>query len=105
MSAIATGPDPDKLLTRPEVHAELEKLGIRYAKATLASAACKGRVPGPRYVLFGRRALYRWHDVLSWLKQRMGKPQTLASARRAATPPAPKPRLHRSRVALEGGDR
>lgn len=54
----------EKLLNRPEAAKFLTDYGYRISKRTLASYASRGN--GPKYVLFGRRALYAPSDLLSW---------------------------------------
>lgn len=53
-----------RLLTRSEAASRLSELGLRTAPATLAKKACHGG--GPLMVKYGRRALYREQDLISW---------------------------------------
>lgn len=56
--------DSERPLDRREAAAFLTQNGYRTAPATLAKKACLGG--GPPYFLFGRRTLYRPHDLLAW---------------------------------------
>ncbi len=60
---IAAAPDPEALLTAPEVARRLN-LSVSF----LAKARLRG--DGPRYRKLSRAVRYRWADVLEWLKAR-----------------------------------
>jgi hypothetical protein len=55
-------------LTREEAAAALTHLGYPITERALASFGPKGN--GPPYRLFGRRAIYRWFDLIHWAEQR-----------------------------------
>src|SRR5262245_22300531 len=57
-----------QLLTRKEASRCLTERGYKVAPSTLAKKASIGG--GPPYVSFGRRALYREADLLSWAEER-----------------------------------
>ena len=61
---------PDAMLTRDKSAAALSSLGYPVSKATLATLASRGG--GPLYRHFGKRALYRWSDLLDWAEARCG---------------------------------
>jgi hypothetical protein len=64
--------DPDKLLTRDQVAAELTKCGFPVRPKTLATKATRGG--GPVFRRFGAKPLYRWADALAWAEERLGPP-------------------------------
>jgi hypothetical protein len=69
--------DPDTLLTRDRTAAALKEAGFPTETKTLATVASRGG--GPRYSLYGRRALYRWGDALTWARGRLGPPRHTTS--------------------------
>lgn len=80
--------DPNALLTRERAASALTALGYTISPKTLAGMATRGG--GPPYVRFGRRALYRWADVLDWARAKTSPPSrstSEADARRSANHP------------------
>jgi hypothetical protein len=65
-------PDPDALMTRDQIAAELTKAGFPVRAKTLATKATRGG--GPMFRRFGSRPLYRWSDALAWAQGRLGPP-------------------------------
>jgi hypothetical protein len=56
----------------------LAEKGIKVSPVTLSTKRSRGG--GPQYRYFGRRVLYRWGDVLAWVRSRLSEPVTSASA-------------------------
>jgi hypothetical protein len=69
---VPSDPD-DRLLTRSELAEALTKRGYPTPSATLATMASRGG--GPKYVLYGRLAMYRWSDALAWVQTRLSEPK------------------------------
>ena len=67
----------DALLTRDATALALTASGYPMAGPTLATKATRGG--GPPFRRFGRRPLYRWGDVLTWAKARLGEPMHCTS--------------------------
>jgi hypothetical protein len=64
--------DPNQLLDRGELAANLTRKGYKISKQTLAKRACLD-MDGPEYhVAFGR-ALYRWGPALAWAEKQLGQ--------------------------------
>ncbi len=61
---------PDAMFTRDKGAVALSNLGYPVTKATLATLATRGG--GPVYRRFGKRALYRWSDLVGWAEARCG---------------------------------
>lgn len=59
----------DTLLKRQATARALSASGFPITAATLKAKACCGE--GPPYARWGRDALYRWGDALSWAQGRM----------------------------------
>ena len=72
----------DALLTREQVADALGRCGVPCSSKTLATRACRGG--GPPYRRFGKRAIYRWGDVVEWARAEMTTPARSASEHRAA---------------------
>jgi hypothetical protein len=56
--------NPDVLLGRKEAARALTAAGYVTSPLTLATKATRG--DGPAYRVFGRRAIYRWRDLIAW---------------------------------------
>jgi hypothetical protein len=69
--------DPDSLLSRIELAAEFEKLGIPCAAATLATKAVRGG--GPPFMKFGPYVRYRWGTSYAWAMGRLTEPHASTS--------------------------
>ncbi|MBB4362196.1 hypothetical protein GGD65_003221 [Bradyrhizobium sp. CIR18] len=54
----------DTLLSRDASARALTAAGYVTSPATLATKATRGN--GPAYRIFGKRAIYRWGDLLKW---------------------------------------
>ena len=61
---LSTIDDPDRLLGREASAQALTAAGYPTSPATLATKATRGG--GPPYRIFGKRAIYRWRDLLAW---------------------------------------
>lgn len=68
---------PDTRLTRNEAPAALKRAGYQVTASTLATFAHRGT--GPRYAVFGNRAVYTWADLLDWAQSRVTHPTTRAA--------------------------
>lgn len=68
---------PGSLLTRDKAAAALSKIGYPTTKLTLGTLASRGG--GPVYRRYGRRALYRWSDLVSWAESRCMAPRRSTS--------------------------
>lgn len=64
-------------LNRPEQSAFLSERGLRVSPKYLQKLATVGG--GPRYVLFGGRALSKPEWLLEWAESRMSEPRTSTS--------------------------
>jgi hypothetical protein len=73
----ADWPTRDTFLSRIELSAELEKLGLPCAAATLATMAVRGG--GPVYTKFGPYARYRWGTAYDWAMARLTQPRVSTS--------------------------
>jgi hypothetical protein len=60
---------PDTLLTRNRTAEELTAAGYPIAGTTLRTMVTRGG--GPFYRTFGRTAVYRWGDALTWAEARL----------------------------------
>jgi hypothetical protein len=56
--------NPDVLLGREAAAKALTAAGFVTSPATLATKATLGN--GPAYRIFGKRAIYRWGDLITW---------------------------------------
>lgn len=56
--------DPQVLLGRKAAATALTAAGYVTSPFTLATKATRGN--GPAYRIFGKRAIYRWGDLLAW---------------------------------------
>ena len=56
--------NPDALLGREAAANALTAAGYITSSATLATKATRGN--GPAYRIFGKRAIYRWGDLIAW---------------------------------------
>lgn len=54
----------DALLSRESAARALTAAGYVTSPATLATKATRGN--GPAYRIFGKRAIYRWGDLIDW---------------------------------------
>ncbi|MEW8459905.1 MAG: hypothetical protein AB2653_06345 [Candidatus Thiodiazotropha endolucinida] len=63
-------------LTRSKAAEYLNSQGIPYSPKTLQKLASLGG--GPRYVLFGNKALYTKKDIDVWIVQKLVEPGTAA---------------------------
>jgi hypothetical protein len=63
--------DPDRLLTRDQGAEALTEAGYPTSASTLSAVIRRG---GPPYKLYGRVALYRWQDLLTWAKSKLREP-------------------------------
>lgn len=64
MQSLAIPDNPDALLGREASSRALTAAGYVTSPATLATKATRGN--GPAYRIFGKRAIYRWGDLLDW---------------------------------------
>ena len=64
--------NPDAQLTRREATDALNANGYRVSPNTLSQYAHLGC--GPPFLLFGRRALYRYDGLMAWAAARMRAP-------------------------------
>jgi hypothetical protein len=63
----------ESILTRDKAAEALSKFGYPTTKLTLSTLASRGH--GPVYRRYGRRALYRWGDLVSWAESRCSPPR------------------------------
>lgn len=70
--------DIDTLLTRKATAEALKDYGYPVAPTSLATLASRGC--GPVFRRFGSKPLYRWGDVLAWVRDRTGPPLRSTSA-------------------------
>ena len=64
-ASLSPTPDnPDALLGREAAARALTAVGYVTSPATLATKATRGN--GPAYRIFGKRAIYRWGDLIAW---------------------------------------
>jgi len=70
---------PNTLLKRNEAALALSAIGYEISTATLETMASRGG--GPAYRKFGRRALYKWSDLVTWAEGRCGAPACTTSER------------------------
>lgn len=54
----------ETLLSREAAAEALTTAGYITSPSTLATKATRGN--GPRYRIFGKRAIYRWGDLIAW---------------------------------------
>jgi len=66
MQSIPT--DLDTLLSRDGAARALTAAGYVTSPATLATKATRGC--GPAYRIYGKRAIYRWGDLIAWAETR-----------------------------------
>ena len=64
MHSLSTPNNPDALLGREAAAHALTAAGYITSSATLATKATRGK--GPAYRIFGKRAIYRWGDLIAW---------------------------------------
>ena len=76
------GPAPDTLLRRAETAAALTTAGYRISGPSLANLASRGS--GPPFKKFGKTALYRWGDALTWAEVRTTPARASTAEHRAA---------------------
>ena len=60
--------DLDTLLSREGAARALTAAGYVTSPATLATKATRGC--GPAYRIYGKRAIYRWGDLIAWAEAR-----------------------------------
>lgn len=72
--------DPEALLTRAQTAEELTAIGFPMKPNTLTRMTSRG--DGPPYRMWGRAALYRWGEAVSWAKGRFESAR--GSSRRVA---------------------
>ncbi|MEM1143976.1 MAG: DNA-binding protein [Pseudomonadota bacterium] len=65
-----------KVLRRGEAAVFLTENGYPIGKGTLQKIASTGG--GPRYRIFGNRALYKTEDLLKWAEERCSEPKLSA---------------------------
>lgn len=72
--------DPYAELKRRQAAETLTKIGRPIAYATINTMASRGasRDKRPPYRLFGRRAIYRWGDLLKWSEGRITETRSTA---------------------------
>jgi hypothetical protein len=58
----------DSLLSREAAARALTAAGYITSASTLATKATRGG--GPAYRIFGKRAIYRWEDLIAWAEGR-----------------------------------
>jgi hypothetical protein len=73
----ADWPTRDTFLSRIELSAEFEKLGIPCAPSTLSTKATRGG--GPPFVKFWPYARYRWGTAYDWAMARLTAPRSSTS--------------------------
>jgi hypothetical protein len=66
--------EQEVMLTRVAVAEALTTAGYPVSPSTLSTKATRGG--GPPYSLFGRRALYRWGDALTWARSSIARPRS-----------------------------
>ncbi|ODC01226.1 hypothetical protein A3197_01705 [Candidatus Thiodiazotropha endoloripes] len=66
----------ESFLTRSKAAEYLNNQGIPYSPKTLQKLASLGG--GPRYVLFGNKALYTKEDLDGWVADKLVEPGTAA---------------------------
>jgi len=59
----------EALLSREAAARALTAAGYVTSPSTLATKATRGN--GPAYRIFGKRAIYRWGDLIAWAESRM----------------------------------
>lgn len=64
MQSVVVPENLDVLLGREAGARALTAAGYVTSPATLATKATRGN--GPAYRIFGKRAIYRWGDLLTW---------------------------------------
>ena len=69
--------NPDKFLTRAELAAAFDEMGIPTPESTLATWAVRGG--GPPMQNWGSRVRYQWGPALKWAKGRLSKPRSTTS--------------------------
>lgn len=79
----------DALLSREDSARALTAAGYVTSPATLATKATRGN--GPAYRIFGKRAIYRWGDLLAWAEA-SAAPSRCSTAEAAADESASVPR-------------
>ena len=89
--------DDDALLPRDKTAEALSERGFPTSPKTLATKATRGG--GPPYALFGKRALYRWGDVVAWAQSRLSPPADTTSEHRASHLSAPQKSTSDARAA------
>jgi hypothetical protein len=57
----------ETLLSREAAAQALSAAGYITSPSTLATKATRGN--GPGYRIFGKRAIYRWGDLISWAEE------------------------------------
>jgi hypothetical protein len=57
----------ETLLSREAAAQALTDVGYITSPSTLATKATRGN--GPGYRIFGKRAIYRWGDLVAWAEQ------------------------------------
>ena len=64
MLSSSTPQDLETLLSREDAAHALTAAGYITSPPTLATKATRGN--GPAYRIFGKRAIYRWGDLVAW---------------------------------------
>lgn len=67
--------DSEALISRQQATEALNALGFRIAGNTLAHYAVRGK--GPPFLMFGRRCVYRYGDLISWAHASMRPPKSV----------------------------
>jgi hypothetical protein len=73
---------PDSLLTRDKLAQALTDRGYPTTQSALEVLASRGG--GPVYQRYGKRAIYRWGNALSWAESRCTPPRRSTSEADAA---------------------
>ena len=93
------GPAPDTLLRRAETAAALTTAGYRISGPSLANLASRGS--GPPFKKFGKTALYRWGDALTWAEARTTPARVSTAEHRAALGTPIKPKVSLDELGLD----
>jgi hypothetical protein len=70
MNSCSIPHDHETLLSREAAARALTEVGYVTSPSTLATKATRGN--GPAYRIFGKRAVYRWGDLIAWAEANSG---------------------------------
>jgi hypothetical protein len=70
--------NPEVLLSRKAAAGALTAAGYQTSPLTLATKATRGN--GPPYRRYGKRAIYRWGDLIAWAEANTGPLRLNSSA-------------------------